>query len=273
MASIADKYDELFKRAQQGERPVVLVNACTHGHEQVGAAVIAELEKLSTTKGTLILNIANEKARSLNIPFVESDLNRSFPGKDNGTYEEQLAYHLHPLVSEVDLVIDIHSTNTMSVGEQSAMIVTKLDPETRKLIEAVNPPKVLLMSCTKDNALISDASIGIGIEYGREGEDQTKQRILDDTQTLLIKLGMVKEVKQKSPWSKKTEWYEVVKAFDKDPGCVLDSSIKNYALVKKGSLVAKCGHKCIYAEEDFHPILFGENRYENIFGFIGRKLL
>ncbi len=51
------------------------------------------------------------------------------------------------------------------------VIVTKYDEATKAVIEAFNPPKVLVMSYKSDNALISQAKVGIAFEYGQDDSD------------------------------------------------------------------------------------------------------
>lgn len=272
MKDMEEKYKNLQNKIKQNEqRPVVFVNACTHGQEQVGISVIEELERKDIKQGMLVTNIANERAQGLNVPFIETDLNRVFPGKKDGVYEEQLAYNMHPLIKSVDVVVDIHSTQTTSVGENSAIIVTKHDAQTKKIVDFLAPPKAIIMRCTKDNALISDARVGIGIEYGKDKEVETKEHVVNSIIKLLEFFGMTDE-QTENTWSKKTEWYEATATLPKEEGDVLSEEVKNFKLCKKGTLLATGSERDVYAPYDFYPILFGNNRYTNIFGFMGRKV-
>jgi len=45
MKKETEKYSKLLEQINTSEKPVVLVNACTHGHETVGLHVIEALKK------------------------------------------------------------------------------------------------------------------------------------------------------------------------------------------------------------------------------------
>ena len=49
---------------------IILVNACTHGYEKVGKKVIDKLKDLKLKKGSVILNLANEKTYKKNKAFI-----------------------------------------------------------------------------------------------------------------------------------------------------------------------------------------------------------
>lgn len=53
---------------------------------------------------------------------------------------------------------------------------------------------------------------------------------------------------------------------------MLHKGIKNYKLVKKGTVVATIGKEKMIAQQNFYPILFGQSNYEDIFGFLGKKI-
>jgi len=269
-----EKYEHLLQQASSGERPVVLVNACTHGHETVGVCVIENMQKETFRRGTILYTIANERAKEKSVAFIESDLNRVFPGNSNGDYEERLAAKLHPIVEACDIVFDIHSTNTTDPGEESMLIVTKLDEETKNIIEMIAPPRVLVMECARGNALISDAKIGIAFEYGRNDHPETARRITRDIFRALSKLGMIenKDVSLDEMSVSKTRAYRVFATLPKTEGFILEKTIRNFHPLQKGEIVARRGGETLRAERGFIPILFGENRYKDIFGFMAEEI-
>ena len=72
-----------------------------------------------------------------------------------------------------------------------------------------------------------------------------------------------------------TETFEVYDVFKKDfvGPFMLSSDIKNFHITKKGSVVCELDmNKQVLADEDFVPILFGENRYTEILGFKAKKI-
>ncbi len=255
----------------------VLVVASTHGHERIGLKVIEELVKLKIDKTSLRLEIGNPMASEKNIPYLESDLNRIFPGKKDGNYEERRADQLQSIIEDFDIVIDVHSTKTTDLGDDSMLIVTKINSETQEIIDTIKPPKVLLMKYKSDNALISAAKAGIAFEYGMDDSHDVLQATLFDIVEILIFSGIIKNNPYSNPRIyKKTKIYDVYAAFEKDfvGGYTLDAAMENFSLCKKGQIVctSESGEN-VYSREDFYPILFGNNRYTNILGFKSKLIV
>ncbi|MFZ2390467.1 MAG: succinylglutamate desuccinylase/aspartoacylase family protein, partial [Minisyncoccales bacterium] len=206
------------------------------------------------------------RAFELNKRYIDQDLNRSFPGKKNGNYEEKLAYKLLPIIKSADVVLDIHSTTSES---KDAIIVTKLNNKILKCINSIQPKNVLIMNATKNNALISQAKIGIAFEYGKDDDSVAIKKTFEGIKKLLNYLKIINLKYKKT--NKIINYFNVTSVVPKPKGYKLIKKIKNYKLIKKGSVYAINKNKKILATEDFYPILFGEKKYENIFGFKGKK--
>ncbi len=253
----------------------ILIVGSTHGHEKIGQYVIHELRKKVPKLISLEYIIGNPKAAEKNIPFVESDLNRVFPGNPRGTYEERLANQLRKKIMEVDLVIDIHSTKTTDYSSNSMLIITKLDQQTRMLIEIINPPKVLLMKYKNTNALISEAKIGIAFEYGRDNSKKVLNATLHDIGNLLVHNTLLKQNPFKFKKNIiKTQYFEVYDVCKKEfeGSFKIKKDFENFKLLKKGQIIGKKEDgELLLADEDFYPIMFGKNRYTTILGFKARK--
>lgn len=246
----------------------ILINALTHGDERVGLSVIKRIKKLPIKHGQLVFSIANEKAYKKNKRFIDQDLNRSFPGKKNGNHEEKLAYKLLPLVKSADIVIDIHSTTS---DLKDAIIVTKLEKKTKEYVNIISPKYVLVMKATKNNALISSAQVGIAFEYGKDRSILALNKIELGIKRLLSHLGMIDHFYNKNQ-KEQTVYFNVYKTVPRPINSRLLGGIKNYNLIRKEQVYATSAGKQIKAESDFYPILFGEKKYKDIFGFAGKKL-
>ena len=108
----------LSLQVMHGAKPgqVVFVSGAIHGDEIIGTAIIQHLiERLSPAKlsGTVIfapaVNIYGFAAHSRYLPD-RRDLNRSFPGAENGSLAAQLAHcFLIHVIDRCSLGIDIHS--------------------------------------------------------------------------------------------------------------------------------------------------------------------
>ena len=220
--------------------------------------------------------VGNPRASEKNIPFLEKDLNRIFPGHEHGTYEEVQAYKLSEKIKEADIVLDIHSTKTTDLGNNSMVIVTTLNNETKEILKVIQPPKVLHMLYNASGALIFQAKVGIAFEYGLDDINDVLQATIHDIAEILLYLGII----EKNPYSnprvlQSTELFEVYDVCPKSfiEGYTLNDTLKNFTLVEKDMTVCKTDEGTeINASEDFYPILFGNNRYTEILGFKARKI-
>jgi len=245
----------------------IILNILTHGDERIGLRVAKEIEKLNVAKGILGVQVANEKAAKEYKRFIDQDLNRSFPGKKRGNYEERLAYRLLPKISSADVVIDIHSTTT---NLKDAVIVTKIDKKTIETAKAVGPKYLIYMKFDKETALISSAKVGMAFEYGKDKDSQTLNKIVLSIKRLLVYLNVAQFRAGVS--ASKINFFEVSLRVPKPRGYKMFPGIKNYRLVRRGQKFAinKKG-EVIVAKRDFYPILFGNNSYKDYFGFGATK--
>jgi len=246
----------------------ILLNIGTHGDEQIGLKVANDLKKLHIKNGELIINVANERAFKLKKRLINQDLNRSFPGKKNGNYEEQRAYELLPIIKSADVVIDIHSTKSEL---KDALIITKLDKKIREYIKIISPKYVLCMSATKNNTLISQAKTGFAFEYGKDKDLKVVKKIVNGIKFLLAHFKMINLRVKKI--NNQPIFFNAYKTVLKPKGAKLDRKIKNYKLVKKSQVYATVKNKQLKARQNFYPILFGNKNYQDIFGFAAKKIV
>lgn len=126
------------------------------------------------------------------------------------------------------------------------------------------------MNATKGNALISYAKVGIAFEYGKDTDKNTFDNTLRDVLVVLEEMKMVKTSVARNEGA--TCCYKVIESVEKPEGFVVDNRIRNFRLVKIGDTIASNGKGDIKAKRDFYPILFGENSYKTIFGFMAEKV-
>lgn len=250
---------------------IILVIGCLHGHELIGKRVIEELRRLSISGGTLITVIANTRAIKAGKRFIDQDLNRSFPGSPQGNYEERLASALMPLLNKADVVIDIHST---TVGLTSSIILTKVNKSIRELLLTFNPKRVIVMEKkVGKTALTGHCRTGLSFEYGADKSERAYKETLKDIVSILDGYGVSTGKKKTSlRISPQTEYFESVGSLVRPAGFRLKKTIKNFALVKKGEVVAQKGSETQKALHDFYPFLFREKSYKEIWGFMAKKV-
>lgn len=98
--------------------PTIWLTAGSHGDEVSGIVIIQEIfKKIKKTllKGKIyafpLLNPIGFENSSRYVTLSEEDLNRSFPGKINGSLAERMAYKIFNIIIETkpNLVLDLHN--------------------------------------------------------------------------------------------------------------------------------------------------------------------
>lgn len=87
----------------------ILVIGGMHGNEPLGIDLVRRFQKKQVEN--IDATFANEKAIKANSRFIAQDLNRSFPGGKDKSYEQKRAAYLLNLCKNYDLVFDFHNTH------------------------------------------------------------------------------------------------------------------------------------------------------------------
>jgi len=272
--SIDKIYLEKIKQVKKINHPRILVNICSHGNEILGLKIEKLFKNIKIINGSITFNIGNQEAVDKKVRFIDSDLNRSFPGKKNGNKEEVIAYNIMKYIKHFDYLIDIHSTVS---GLKNSIIVEDYSIKVKKIISVCkNADTVLVMSATSGSSIfrtcVADKIPGIAFEYG-DNSIETARRTFEDLISILSYLKVVDpriNKKIRNTNLKKFNCYDVIKKKDGD---IFKKGLNNFKLIKKGEIIKFDKNKNpVVADEDFYPILIGEKNYKDIFGFKGKLI-
>ncbi|WP_411968131.1 succinylglutamate desuccinylase/aspartoacylase family protein [Haloferax sp. YSSS75] len=105
------------------EGPRVFVSAAMHGDEVNGVKVVQEVadrynpQELSGTIVCLhVLNVPGYRAHMRYLPIYDRDLNRSFPGSENGNEGKRIAKVIYDrFISKCDIGVDFHTSTRNKV--------------------------------------------------------------------------------------------------------------------------------------------------------------
>lgn len=225
---------------------------CQHGDEKTPLAVI----KGNFGSQCEIL-IANQAALEADKRFMESDLNRSFPGSAQGTAEEKIANKILPVLLKYDYVVDLH---TASKPTPLFIIMTKVSSEHLGLAKKFGATKIVQMqkSLATGKALIDHVPVGISIESGKEGDKKTYSA---------VKLALENYLSNQIP-EIECEYYQVFQILKREQSDErLAPSIKPFVLVKKGQPLTNYRS----ADEDFYPVLPRE-RYPGVLSMMAKRV-
>jgi len=162
-SEISSRRLPIMKAKSNTSGPIIWLTACSHGDE-VGTIVIIQelfkrLKKSPLLKGTIyafpLMNPIGFETSSRDITLSEEDLNRSFPGDEDGSFAERIAFKIFSTIQETKprLVIDLHNDWTNSIpyclvdvqpGKQNKLAYKKARYFARKTPPKDEPIKIYL---------------------------------------------------------------------------------------------------------------------------------
>lgn len=177
--------------------PVLTLTAGIHGDEFPAIFALHQLKKMlvpAQLHGTLVLvhlaNLQGFHGRRIALnPVDEKNLNRVFPGRDDGSQTEKIAYFLtQHIIAKTDYLIDLHagSANQTLLPHVYSPVMHQpaLDEKTLALAKSLGIPHIVLyderphdplQSISYPNTAQTRGKPGITLEVGqlgqRSGED------------------------------------------------------------------------------------------------------
>lgn len=174
----------------QGNGEITLaIVCCQHGNEVFGKRVFDYYQdKLPGIR----LIMANEEAFDQGKRFIDDDLNRSFPGDNEGSHEEQLAAQILPHIKDVQYVLDIHTTTSNIL---MTPIICNETEEVKKILNLTSSREVAYMgNGIADHSLIGQVAAGVSLEFN---ENYAKTgAALDEVKTIID--GLLNDVEHES---------------------------------------------------------------------------
>lgn len=148
----------------QGNGEILLaIVCCQHGDEVFGRTVFDYFQsKLSGMR----LILANQEAYDQGKRFIDDDLNRSFPGDQDGNHEERLAAQILPHIKDVRYVLDIHTTTSEIV---MTPIICNESDDVKRIINLTSTREVAYMgNGIADHSLIGQVAAGVSLEFNKD---------------------------------------------------------------------------------------------------------
>ncbi len=203
--------------------PTLFVCAAIHGDEVNGVEIVKRLlqhPSLKKISGTLIavpvVNVFGFNIRSRYLPD-RRDLNRSFPGSQQGSLAARLAdVFLNEIVKRSSHGVDLH-TGSLHRSNIPQVRASLEDQETRRLAESFSVP-VILNSSLRDGSLrqvAADLNIPTLLFEGGQAlrfEESVIQVGLRGVLSMMKEIGMIHrsgyegERRRKAFWAKSSHW-------------------------------------------------------------------
>ena len=232
------------------ERSEVLIVVCQHGNEKVGIEVEQQLGS------AFDVLIAHPAAVERTVRFIESDLNRSFPGQRGVTIEESLAAEVLERTRAYALIIDVHST-TSSV--ELFGIAANQDPRIVEIARRMGLSHLVFMpEELASRSLIGNVPLGISLEVGPHDRKENADDIVRAVRSLFTSARMRSSI----------DVYEVFEAI-RGSGT---PHMENFVYVPKGSVIASNGSERIRTPFGFYPVLVCEEAYDGQLALAARMI-
>lgn len=247
---------------QLGEgKPEYAVIGSLHGDEPCGKKAIEKfLDSDYEFKKSVKFVVANEEALEQDTRFIDTDLNRSFPGdKHSDNHEERLAAQIIEEVKGLK-VLDIHSTRS---HPETFATVSSIDEVTQKLCSSAGVENAVYFP--EENGALNEQVEGIVVEAGYQQSEKAVENAYDTIVNFLAAEGVIDaEFSLSDP-----EFYQYKETVEGD----WIFTAENFRIVRQGEVYAERedGEK-LKAEEDFYPVLMSTEGYEGVLGFKAEKI-
>lgn len=182
-------------------KPAVAVLCGIHGDEKTPFLIAEQLTKIKPDKGSVHIFLGvNQQAIQLGKRFVDTDLNRVFPGKSDGNLEERIAHKLVKLLEDMDAVIDLHT-----FGMESPVTALQFTEEC-PLVDAFMPEQVWMLIPEKGNEFVSalgpwlakQGKPNIAVEMNLINHFEDLDKVLEGFRNIFKHLGMLTEKPKKN---------------------------------------------------------------------------
>jgi len=268
------------ERLGDGEPEVAVVGGI-HGDEPCGVAAVQELiEADPDVSRPVALVVANEEAVAKNRRYLETDLNRSFPGRpDAESHEERLAHELGAVVGDC-VTLALHST-------QSYEAMFALVDEVRDLQREICPQlsvDALVETGHAEGRIFEVAPDTVEVECGHQGTEGATRNARRVVREFLVATDVLPEsaLADGTPGSdapgrrslprRNLPVFRLGEPIPKAAAEEYEVFAENFEEVLAGESFAAADGEAVVAEEAFHPVLMSPYGYADVFGYTAERL-
>lgn len=243
------------------QEPKFSIVYCIHGDEPCGKKAVDKLKnsKYGLNKPVKLV-FANEEAYKENERYLETDLNRAFPGdEESELLEEKLATQIYQEVKNTKNLV-IHSTHSQPTPF-AIMSASQFD---QRLAESTQVDWIGFYR-DKQGSLecITDSVV---VEAGPQGTEEATEQAYRCLLNFLSEYNLI----DRQSDNKDSKYFLIKDKVEKTDYKFIRS---NFEEVKEGEVFAKNGEDNLVAKNDFHPFLMSTNGYENMLGFKAEQIV
>ncbi|WP_058366586.1 succinylglutamate desuccinylase/aspartoacylase domain-containing protein [Haloparvum sedimenti] len=249
--------------------PEIAVVSGIHGDEPCGVRAVERLlADDEDVERPVKLIVANEEALEIGERYVDTDLNRSFPGDPNGdAHEERLAHRLQQELTGCT-TLAIHSTQ--SYAEPFA-VIDSMDEVTRGVCPHL-PVDIVIQTDRFTEGRLIEHPHTIEVEAGEQGTDTAADNAYWLVRGFLAATGALPAPATESVVDAggrdEIDVYRLLERIPKPPAADYEVFARNFERVRAGEAFAAADGDRLVADEDFYPVLLSAHGYEDQFGYV-----
>lgn len=244
--------------------PEVAVVGGIHGDEPCGVAAVERLaETAPAVDRPVALIIANERAVRQGERFIDTDLNRTFPGDPAGNHEERLAARLTTELEGCS-VLALHSTQS---DDRPFAVVDEVTDARRDLIRRLPVDAVVETGPFVEGRLFTSSDV-IEVECGRQWSQQATENAHDLARAFLAATGALPDAEP----LRDPPLYRLRERVSKRRAADYDVCVENFSRVAAGQVFATADGEPVRADQPFYPVLMSAEGYDDVFGYAADHL-
>ncbi|WP_267639627.1 succinylglutamate desuccinylase/aspartoacylase domain-containing protein [Haloarchaeobius amylolyticus] len=248
------------------EEPSLAVVGGIHGDEPAGVRAIRQvLEEPPDLQRPVKLVLANPPATAAHRRYLDTDMNRSFPGStDADAREERLAAELASELADCT-TLSIHTTHS---HDEPIALVDRDNPRAQEVADALPVEHVVDEQQAADGAFTGCEGV-VSVEAGR----QLSENATENAVSLVRAFLQLTDARPGEPDTVDSSFYSLREAVEKPvDGEAAELVVDNFEQVEGGETYARADGTELVTEEPFVPILMSECGYDDIFGYRGEHV-
>lgn len=246
-----------------GEPEVAIVGG-VHGDERSGINAVRRLRDadLDFKRGVAFV-LANPAAIEADRRYLDSDLNRAFPGDPNGDREDRIAARLCAFIEDMTS-LSLHETRSRPTP--FALVHSAHEYEF-ELASRLPVPHVVDHWGVNETT-ITVCGVNVEIELAYEDAEWVTAAAEQQVCAFLKRVGALSG----EPPEANPDYFHMAEPIPKPAGRTYELYVENFERVPEGAVFARVDGRDLVADEPFYPILMSERGYPDIFGYKGYKI-
>lgn len=248
--------------------PEIAVVGGIHGDEPCGQhAVKTLLDERPSVQRPVKVVIANEEALAAGQRYLDTDLNRSFPGDpESPNHEERLAAQLGKELQGCT-TLALHSTQSYA---GMFALVNGIDSLARSICPRLSVDAVVETESANEGRIFAVAPDPIEVECGHQGTAQASENAVQVSREFLGATGALPD--WNGPRQTDLHVFQLRRPIPKQKADSYDVFVSNFEEVMAGEVFAAVDGQDVVADEPFHPVLLSSHGYEEVFGYRAERI-